>query len=144
MTLLRSQTEKVMPNDGSDRYEKQSLFVKNLARVATKYNVLILLVVHKRKGEAGDENEQILGSSDIANLSMVTLSYGRDDKIPDYKRKIRISKNRLFGNINTEGWELDYEVSSKRIFGASDDKLMEYNWTEDGFVPAEYSDEIPY
>lgn len=134
----------LQPNDGSDRYEKQSLFVKNLARVATKYNVLILLVVHKRKGEAGDENEQILGSSDIANLSMVTLSYGRDDKIPDYKRKIRISKNRLFGNINTEGWELDYEVSSKRIFGTSDDKLMEYNWTEDGFVPAEYSDEIPY
>lgn len=34
---------------GSDKYEKQSLFVKKIARIALQFNILILLVAHKRK-----------------------------------------------------------------------------------------------
>lgn len=132
-------------NDGNDRYEKQSLFVKSVARLANKYNVLILLVVHKRKDGAGDENDQIMGSSDIGNLSMVTLSYGRDEKLPQEQRKLKISKNRLFGNINTNGWDLSYDTASKRIYGVGDDAKMEYGWTDnDGFISSDNYDEIPY
>ena len=34
---------------GDDKYERQSKFVKKLTRIALKYNVLVLLVAHKRK-----------------------------------------------------------------------------------------------
>lgn len=123
------------PNNGGDRYEKQSLFVKKVARLAVKYNVLILMVAHKRKDSLGDENDQIMGSSDIGNLSMVTLSYGRDKDIRDDQRLLKISKNRLFGKINTTGWILDYDEKSKRIYGKDDDVNFEYDWNVDnGFI----------
>ena len=47
----------------TDKNEKQSLFVKKLARMALKYNVLIILVAHKRKNNfSTDENDEISGS----------------------------------------------------------------------------------
>lgn len=133
------------PNNGGDRYEKQSLFVKKVARLAVKYNVLILMVAHKRKNGMGDENDQIMGSSDIGNLSMVTLSYGRDKEISSNQRLIKICKNRLFGKINTNGWILDYDEKSKRIYGKGDDLNFEYGWnlTEDGFFPVNEED-LPF
>lgn len=134
------------PTLGADKYEKQSLFVKKVARLAVKYNVLILLVAHKRKDNIGDENDQILGTSDIGNLSMVTLSYGRDKDISPEQRLIKISKNRLFGKINTNGWTLSYDEKSKRIYGAKDDVNMEYGWNiVDGFASVEdIPEEVPF
>lgn len=124
---------------GDDKYEKQSQFVKKLARIAIRYNVIILLVAHKRKNSQGGQDEQydVSGSGDISNLGMITLSYERDRKLSDSMRLLKVLKNRLFGNINTEGYVLHFDERSKRIYGSGDDQNREYGcFDEDGgFVP---------
>lgn len=126
---------------GDDQYERQSKFVKKLTRMAMKYNALILLVAHKRKNNVStNANDEIAGSSNIANLAMVTLAYDRDKDIPDENRLIRIAKNRLFGKINLDGFEVKYDERSKRIFGNGDNPDIEYSCfkTEDGFSTDEF------
>lgn len=121
---------------GSDKYERQGLFVKKLARLATRHNALILLVAHKRKNNfSTNENDEISGSSDISNLAMVTIAYDDDKDIGQSQRLLKVSKNRLFGKTETKGYILDYDEKSKRIYGQGDDLYVDYGWNknDDGF-----------
>lgn len=132
---------------GDDKYDKQSHFVKQLTRIALRYNILVLLVAHKRKNNVTtDANDEISGSGDIANLGMITLAYDRNNKPGEPPRIIRVSKNRLFGKINNEGYKVDFDERSKRIFGEGDDPNREYGCFSDetdGFMPVspEYDDD---
>ena len=66
---------------GSDRYERQGQFVRNLAKLAIKYDCLILLIAHQRKNSfTNDANDEVSGSGDITNLAGITLSYNRGSK----------------------------------------------------------------
>jgi hypothetical protein len=129
---------------GSDKYEKQSLFVKQLSRLALRHNVLILLVAHKRKNNfSTNENDEISGSGDISNLATVTIAYERDRDISPDQRLIKISKNRLFGKIAPDGYLLDYDPKSKRIYGYGDDVNVDYGWDMNGgFIPV--NEESPF
>lgn len=121
---------------GSDKYERQSLFVKKLSRIALKYNVLILLVAHKRKNNySTNENDEVSGSGDITNLALLTLSYERGKDLLDSQRICKVSKNRLFGKVHLDGWVLNFQEKSKRIYGDGDDVNYEYGWNQqtDGF-----------
>lgn len=116
----------------SDKYERQSKFVKALARLALKYKVLILLVAHMRKNNFSvNGNDEVAGSSDITNLCSVTLMYERDRDDGD-KRLLKCWKNRIFGKVNPEGWQMEYDERSKRVYGIHDDKNKEFGWS-DGF-----------
>lgn len=116
----------------NDKYERQSRFVKKLARLAMKYKILIIMVTHKRKNNySNNTNDEVSGSSDITNLASVTLSYGRNDKIDDVQRMLEVSKNRLFGK--TGSWIMDYDERSKRVYGARDDVNKEYSWNKNGW-----------
>lgn len=129
-----------------DKYDKQSLFVKRLARMALKYDVMILLVAHKRKNNfSTNENDEVSGSGDISNLALVTLAYERSRDLEDDQRLCKISKNRLFGRVNTKGYVLDFDPRSKRIYGAEDDANREFGWGKDmdGFVKAD-DEMIPF
>lgn len=131
--------------NGFDKYDMQSRFVKRLAQMARQYDVLILLVAHKRKNNfSTNANDEIAGSSDIANLGMVTLSYDRNDDMPDNVRSLKVAKNRLFGKINNAGWEVSYSERSKRIFGDGDDVNKDYGCFigADGF--SEINEETPW
>lgn len=127
-----------------DKYDKQSMFVKKLARIALKYEVLIILVAHKRKNNfSTNDNDEISGSGDISNLAMVTLSYGKDKNIGEGQRLLKVSKNRLFGKVKTDGWIMNYDDASKRICGDGDDVNKEYGWIKtDGFI--EVQEDIEY
>lgn len=121
---------------GNDKYERQGLFVKKLVRLATRYNVLILLVAHKRKNNfSTNENDEISGSSDIPNLAMVIIAYDDDKELDVSQRRLKVSKNRLFGKTETEGYIMDYDEKSKRIYGQGDDLYVDYGWNanSDGF-----------
>lgn len=124
-----------------DKYERQSKFVKKLARIAIRYNVIILLVAHKRKNNfSQNENDEVSGSGDITNLGMVTIAYEKNKDLDDSQRVIKVSKNRLFGKTNTKGFTMQFDERSKRIFGEGDDPNREYgcfNDKEDGFVPVD-------
>ena len=139
----------------SDKYERQSKFVKKFARIALQYNVLVILVAHKRKSSSvyeTDDNEEVSGSSDITNLCSITLSYDvgtrkeiEEGVVHPTQRKLKLSKNRIFGVVNTDGWVLNFEPKSKRIFGENDNPDYEYGWAksvEDGFTAV--SSDVPF
>ena len=113
----------------SDKYERQSRFMKKLMVLAMKYKILIILVAHKRKNNfSKNANDEVSGSSDIANLASVTLSYGKEDDLQDEQRKLSVAKNRLFGK--TGSWIMNYDERSKRVYGDKDDADREYSWNK--------------
>ena len=119
------------PIDSSEKYEKQSLFMKKLARLALQYNILIILVAHKRKNNgSSDVNDSVSGTADISNLASVVMSYERGNKEDaDDIRRLKISKNRLYGTLTQgDGLELKYEPLSKRIYATEQEKNRWYSW----------------
>lgn len=127
---------------GSDKYDQQGQFVRNLTKIAIKHDCLILLVAHQRKNNfTTDANNEISGSGDITNLAGITLSYNRGSKdeiekgiIDEFQRKLIVAKNRLFGKINLSGIVLDYDERSKRIYGRNDNLDYQFSWDKsDGF-----------
>lgn len=137
---------------GSDKYDQQGRFVRELTKIAIRYDVLVLLVAHRRKNAfTQDANDEISGSGDITNLAGITLSYDRGSKgeiekgyIGEMQRKLIIAKNRLFGKINLDGIILDYDEKSKRVYGSGDDVNREFGWNNiDGFSNVG-SMEIPF
>lgn len=136
---------------GSDKYDQQGQFVRNLAKLAIKYNCLIILIAHQRKNNfSGDVNDEISGSGDISNLAGMVLNYGRgsqkdiENGMDESQRKLIISKNRLFGKLNLQGIVLDYDERSKRIYGNGDDLDYEFGWNRyDGLSNADDM-ELPF
>ena len=124
---------------GTDKYDQQGQFVRELTKIAIRYDVLILLVAHKRKNSwSQDVNDEISGSGDITNLAGITLNYDRGSKdelekgiMDETQRKLVIAKNRLFGKINLNGIVLNYDEKSKRIYGERDDRDFEFGWNKD-------------
>lgn len=137
---------------GSDKYDQQGRFVRELTKIAIRYDVLILLVTHRRKNSfTTDANDEISGSGDITNLAGITLSYDRGGKdeiekgfMDESQRKLIIAKNRLFGKIDLKGTILDYDEKSKRIYGKGDDVNRQFGWDKsDGFTEVDQM-EIPF
>jgi len=124
------------PTKGEDKYERQSKFVKKLSRISRRFNVLIILVAHKRKVGAmaeTDENDAVSGSADITNLAAITLGYRKDNEIKPTQRLLTVNKNRLFGRVHKEGWVMDYEPKSRRIYGDGDSPYVDLiGWDNDG------------
>ena len=131
---------------GTDKYERQSAFMKKLARMALQFDVLILVVAHKRKNNFSDnENDEVSGSGDITGLATITMSYGKDKDAQPDERTLRISKNRLFGKVNTTGYNLSYDEKSKRIYTNRQELERQFGWnkSDDGFLNVEQG-EIPF
>lgn len=110
-----------------------------------KYDVLILLVAHKRKNSfTKDANDEVSGAGDITNYAGVVLSYDRDNELGESNRKLVVSKNRLTGKINNAGYVMNYEEKSKRIYGPGDDADIQFGWNKNAyeFIPVE--EETPF
>lgn len=131
-------------SDG-DKYEKQSRFMKKLVKIALTYNVIILLVAHKRKNaQTENENDEISGSGDIANLAMVTLSYQKDKQLENNQRLLKVSKNRLFGTVNAQGWTTSYDKTDRRISTAKTDNNW-ISWNDNnGFYEVPENEDLPF
>lgn len=130
-----------------DKFDKQSIFVKKLARLALKYNAIILLVAHKRKNNfTTNENDEISGSGDISNLASITIAYEKDKELRSDQRRLKVFKNRLFGKVKMDGYIVDYDEKSKRIYGYGDDLMIDYGWDKanDGFVQINMDDDFPF
>lgn len=122
---------------GENELDKQKNFVNALRNIGMTYNVLILLVAHKRKNSFGAENgDDIAGSSNIYNLALMNISYDNDKEIDETERKLCVTKNRYFGKIDTKGITVRFDEKSKRIYGDDDDLDEETDCfkDEDGFL----------
>ena len=62
----------------SDLYRQQTQFVRQLAIMAKRMNVIIILIAHPRK-TIGFEfgNNDVAGSSNITNLADVVIRYAK-------------------------------------------------------------------
>lgn len=146
---------------GANKYELQGAFVRKLALLAKVHKVAIILVAHKRKNNFDiNENDEIAGSSEIANYAQMIISYGKytsndirkDETLTDDMRKLSVSKQRINGKTIYDV-NLRFEESTKRIFGL-DDKIpkYEFGWCrnedenkDDGFVPVQNSlEDMPF
>lgn len=112
-----------------DEFTRQGSFVGKLARIAKQYEVMIILVAHKRKG-MGIGNDEILGSSKIPSLAKITIAYERDNDLPETQRRLRVQKNRVDGKVNFDGFIVNYDEKSKRIYGTGDDVDRELSWCD--------------
>jgi archaellum biogenesis ATPase FlaH len=131
---------------GNDLYRLQTLFVKELAIMAKRYEVLIILIVHPRKSnESSADCDAVMGSSNITNLADVVLNYGEPKKDQKGDRVLHIWKNRLNGNTDREGLPLWYESTSKRISAL--EGLFDWNagWEDEkDFEPVPEDEELPF
>ncbi len=113
----------------SNKYDRQSAFVKRLARITRTYNVVLVLVAHMRKNNSNyNGNDEVAGSSDITNLASITLMYEKDNNLQPDQRSLKVWKNRLFGYTNTTGFLMEYDEKSKRIHSNGDNVNREYGW----------------
>lgn len=124
------------PVIAQDKYDRQAMFMKKLARLALKHNVLIILVAHKRKMGSSSENDTVAGSSDIVNLASIVISYERASKEDEQNQNLRflkVTKNRLFGELtNKFGIALQFDAASKRIYEKDNngEKNRHYSWED--------------
>jgi len=134
-------------SESKERFDQQSEFVRKIARLARKMNVLIILVAHKRKGKTVKaDNDDILGTSEIANLATVIISFARKEEGAN-QNKLDISKERLFGKTMSD-LTIFYDPQSKRLYENVEDLNFEYSWygetDNDGFLETDETDEIPF
>ena len=128
---------------------QQTTFVKKLASMARIYNVLIFLVAHPRKTNGSDfDNDDVSGSSNITNLADIVIQYGKPKEDMDGDRTLRIVKNRMTGQLETDGIPLWFEESSKRISDHEGRFSWYYGWeanTDDDFTDVDDGmTEIPF
>ena len=128
-----------LEHNGEDsKYDQQSTFVKRLARIARTFNIVLVLVAHMRKNNSNrNGNDEVAGSSDITNLASITLMYEKDNELSPDQRRLKVWKNRLFGYTNAEGYVMDYDEKSKRIYGSGDNPNREYGWYVPQFETAD-------
>ena len=92
--------------DNEDLYRAQSKFVGELAQLAKKYSVIILLIAHPRKSSQALGNDDISGTADITNKADIVMTYGRRAKAEDPDlRELMVIKNRLTGRL-TPSWSM--------------------------------------
>lgn len=132
-----------------DFYRAQSKFVNKLCRMAKRFEIVIILVAHRRKNRfSSDANDEVSGSGDITNRVDVVISYdrGKPDDVPPDERLLIVSKNRLLGKLNFDGIRLKYDELSKRIYGEGDDLHKAYSWEKDeqGFIMLSDDESTPF
>lgn len=134
-----------------DLYRAQSKFVDKLVKMAKRQQVAVILVVHPRKNSSGaDDNDSVSGSADITNKVDVVMTYKRDKELPEDRRLLTVSKNRLTGKlaIGERAITLFYDETSKRISDNPRDFTEPYGWEEDtdGFISVDQIErlEIPF
>lgn len=133
----------------SDLYRMQTQFVRQLTLLAKRYDVLIFLIVHPRKSNGTNfDNDDVAGSSNITNLVDVVLRYGKpkeENTSPDCgERLLTVYKNRLTGRTNRDGIKLYFQESSKRI--SEHDGIFDWDlgWEKHDFEPVTEQGLIPF
>ena len=98
-------------------YRQQSEFSGKLAKLARKFEVVILLVCHPRKSSGVLENDDVSGSADITNKASIVMTYSRvimdGREIDPAVRNLAVTKNRLTGKLGTI--KMFYSETSKRV-----------------------------
>ena len=99
-------------------YRQQSNFCGRLAKMARRFDVVIMLICHPRKtANERMDNDDVSGTADITNKANIVLTYSRsvlEGKEPDPAiRILSVTKNRLTGK--TGNVRMYFHEDSKRV-----------------------------
>ena len=132
----------------TDLYRQQSKFVKDLEKMAQRYDVGIILVAHPKKSNTEFSNDTVSGSSDITNAVSFVWNYERGQQGEESMGKIMVTKNRMTGALicNDNYIPVHYSGKSKRIM---EDKFASKEYScfqseEFEFVYDEALDDLPF
>jgi len=137
-----------LKSNDNNLYEKQKEFINKLIRLANLYGVLIVLVTHPRKLQAGFElgADDISGSNSMSNLTQYIMSvkrytdkekHGEKDSKGNYKAgkspveydvAINIIKNRFTGRVGSEDLYFDY--TSYRFYRTPQELFKRFKWNK--------------
>lgn len=129
-----------------DEYRAQARFVKKLAKLAKRLEIVIILIAHPKKNKfTTDENDAVSGSSKITDAADLVITYksGKDDERDGVDtRWLSVSKNRWFGHLTRgDGVQIFYDEKSLRLRDAAGSFDEQFGWDKsDGFVPVEDMD----
>ena len=127
-------------SNSNAKYDRQGDFTATLARLAIEYSMAVLLIAHRRKttGYIANENDEVLGSSQVTNLIGVNIFYGKepDNKKQEHRktdkngRIIKVTKNRITGDCNYDGIEVRFDSECMRIYheGKHDNHNTSFGW----------------
>ena len=129
-------------------YRQQSNFCGKLAKMARKFDVVILLICHPRKTvNAKLTNDDVSGTADITNKANIVMTYSRsivDKEEPDPSiRILEVTKNRLTGKTGIV--RMAFDEGSKRVVDVKvkDLKKDYLKRNQEGFSEEE-EEEIPF
>lgn len=140
-----------LENSYKNEYIAQKIFVNKLKNFARKYNVIVHLVAHPKKPQAGNTKItkfDVAGTGDITNLADYVISISR---ITDEDREknhaligkdavIKIMKDRIKGNgefANT----FSFDNERKRFYSNQNELNKDYGYTNNlELVQVEMSD----
>lgn len=127
-----------------DLYRAQTVFMKQLVRIAKARNILIVLVAHQRKSTGLNRTaDDVSGSANITNLADIVMTFGKvkDNKDAAWDREIRIQKNRLTGKMG-KPIPIWFDTASRRLSDRDGGFDWQFGWEkdEDGFY--DIGDEI--
>ena len=133
--------------DHDSELKQQKIFIQKLVAFALKYNVLIFLVCHPRKGLIRDSNltlDDVSGASEITNLAQYVLAVHRyteeekegekdrngrylKGKEPiDYDVCVTMQKNRITGDLpKVNMW---FDKKSSRFYNQTSELWFRYKW----------------
>lgn len=119
---------------GSEKefYRNQSLFAARLADFAKKYEVVVHLVAHPRKGDASGSDD-VSGSGDITNLADNVFCVKRltEEQVAQegYGAMLQVWKNRKRGKQGLK-IKLDYDERSRRFYRPENFEMLHkrYRW----------------
>lgn len=133
VVLLDNLMTALEENLSADLNRLQSNFVRNLASIARKYNVIIFLIAHprKRRGDGSDfDADDVMGSGNITNAVDVVLNYDTGpEKFGMSDRILSVKKNRLTGDLS-DGIDLWFDPASKRIT----ERAADFSWPTDSKI----------
>ena len=119
----------IMSENRCSEFEAQGLAAKWLEHIAVQYQVWVLTVAHLRKmgARAVDTNDTISGASALVNAAGVVLYYERlADKPESTERVLKLTKNRIYGELIFTGIKMDYDPPTQRTFEADAPKKSDY------------------
>ena len=126
----------ITSNGRDSLYMLQSDFVGKLAKLAKRFDAVIMLIAHPRKSGYGESNDDISGSGDIGNKADIIMYYDKDrDRDIDDLRVIRVTKNRLTGQTGIIDMYFD---TSRRISdkeGVFNKTYIEWSDAEEMMIP---------
>lgn len=131
----------------TDEFRAQAKFIKKLARMAKKFDIVVILIAHPKKNKfTTDENDAVSGSSKITDAAdlVMTFKRGEDDETNGTDtRFISVSKNRWFGKLTKgQGEQVMYDEKSMRLVDALGSFTKQYGWNkEQDYIQMNISDD---